>query len=65
MLRVLVLSFTITALAFAQTDTATLSGTVYDAAAAAVPNAVLTVRGCKPKPPKIPSRQIEPRYDRI
>ena len=43
MLRVLVLSFTITALAFAQTDTATLSGTVYDAAAAAVPNAVLTV----------------------
>jgi hypothetical protein len=22
-------------------------------------------RGCKPKPPKIPLRQIEPRYDRI
>ena len=26
---------------------------------------VVLVRGCKPKPPKIPSRQIEPRYDRI
>jgi hypothetical protein len=27
--------------------------------------AAVAVWGCKPKPPKIPSRQIEPRYDRI
>ena len=26
---------------------------------------VLLFRGCKPKPPKIPSTQFEPRHDRI
>ena len=23
------------------------------------------IRGCKPKPPKIPSRQVESRHDRV